>query len=113
MKNIHLLLWTLAACTNSFAAGGADQIAVGKVVFDRWCAACHAALPFRPGTASLAVKYGNTMPAALEERTNLPPAVVSTFVRYGVLSMPSFRKTEITDAELEALGAYLGRNTPK
>jgi hypothetical protein len=27
--------------------------------------------------------------------------------------MPPFRKTEITDAELEALGTYLSRNTPK
>jgi len=26
--------------------------------------------------------------------------------------MPQFRKTEISDAELDALGAYLARNTP-
>lgn len=113
MKNTHWLVCLLAVCANSFAADEADQRVLGKRVFDRWCASCHAAQPFRPGTASLAVKYGDSMPAALEERTNLPPAVVSTFVRYGVLSMPPFRKTEITDAELEALGTYLSRNTLK
>ena len=49
------------------------------------------------------------MPAALEERDNLNPAMVRYFVRHGILTMPPFRKTEITDAELDALGAYLGR----
>lgn len=79
----------------------------GKQVFDRWCAACHASGPRYPGTASLAVKYGKDMPAALEDREDLTPEVVAVFVRQGVSIMPPFRKTEITDAELAALGAYL------
>ena len=49
------------------------------------------------------------MPAALEARDNLNPAIVRHFVRNGVLVMPPFRKTEISDAELDALGAYLTR----
>jgi len=34
---------------------------------------------------------------------------VKMFVRQGVLSMPPFRKTEITDAELAALGDYIAK----
>jgi hypothetical protein len=35
---------------------------------------------------------------------------VAVFVRPGVLLMAPFRKTEITDAELAALTAYVARN---
>lgn len=87
-----------------------DEIASaspGKKIFYRWCVECHGDGPRYPGTASLAVKYGKDMPAALEQRKDLRPEVVSMFVRNGVSIMPPFRKTEITDAELTALGAYL------
>jgi hypothetical protein len=47
------------------------------------------------------------MPPVLRERTDLSPQVVSVFVRQGVLLMAPFRKTEITDAELVALSAYV------
>ena len=53
------------------------------------------------------------MPGALEERTNLTSDFVKVFVRNGVSIMPFFRKTEINDAELADLGAYLARNTPQ
>jgi mono/diheme cytochrome c family protein len=80
----------------------------GKAVFDYWCAPCHAAGPGHPGTQGLQVKYGGTdVPAVLEERADLTPVLVETFVRQGVLSMAPFRKTEITDAQLEDLAAYL------
>ena len=46
-------------------------------------------------------------PAALEERTDLAPEVTKVFVRSGISIMAPFRKTEITDADLEALAAYL------
>lgn len=101
----------LAALAQAGVAAPDEQAlkATGKQVFDKWCAGCHAAAPRMPGTASLAAKYGDTMPAALEERDNLNPALVRYFVRNGILVMPPFRKTEISDAELEALGAYLTR----
>ena len=79
----------------------------GKQVFDRWCASCHADSVRAPGTVALAAKYGKDMPAALELRDNLTPEVVQMFVRNGVSIMPRFRKTEISDAELAALGRYL------
>jgi mono/diheme cytochrome c family protein len=49
------------------------------------------------------------MPAALEDRTNLPPQVTTYFVRNGVALMPPFRKTEVSDADLRDIAAYLDR----
>lgn len=106
------------AVVAALAAGGGARAAPasaqdpGKRVFDHWCAACHAPNARAPGTASLAVKYGAARPAALEQRTDLTPDTVRFFVRTGVSVMPSFRKTEITDAELDALGAYLSHAAP-
>lgn len=112
---ILLLLTTGSASSSPSAAhttGNAQQ-SQGKQVFDRWCMYCHAPGPRFPGTASLAVKYGTQIPAALQERTDLTYEVVHHFVRSGALIMPPFRKTEITDAELDALSAYLSRTSAK
>ena len=46
-------------------------------------------------------------PPVLLDRTDLAPQAVAVFVRQGVLLMAPFRKTEITDAELAALSAYV------
>ena len=82
----------------------------GYMVFQKWCAPCHAPGPLHPGTQALAVKYkGTDTPDALEKRTDLTPDMVKTFVRGGVSIMPPFRKTEITDSELDDLAAYLSR----
>jgi len=63
-----------------------------------------------PGTDALAAKYKGAKPAMLEERTDLTPQFIKIFVRNGVSVMPRFRKTELSDADLEALSAYLTRN---
>jgi len=85
----------------------------GHAVFNKWCAPCHSNAPGNPGTAALEALYQGTKPAALEERTDLTPETVKQFVRNGVSIMPFFRKTEISDAELDALSAYLARNLPE
>jgi mono/diheme cytochrome c family protein len=80
----------------------------GEAVYEHWCAPCHAAGPGHPGTQGLQIKYrGTDVNPVLVDRTDLTPEVVKTFVRQGVLSMAPFRKTEVTDAELEALAAFL------
>lgn len=119
MKNLDMILLLAMVCGagSAIAGGGASSdtpAGQGKHVFDKWCAPCHAPAPSRTsGTASLAVKYGGSLPAALEEREDMTPEFVRHFVRTGVLIMPPFRKTEISDAELDALGAYLTRNVNK
>ena len=91
------------------AAGApdADQLKRGKAVFDEWCAACHAPGPRHPGTQALDALYQGRKPGALEARTDLVAKLTESFVRKGVSVMPPFRKTEITDAQLVDLAAYL------
>ncbi|MET0280021.1 MAG: cytochrome c [Steroidobacteraceae bacterium] len=91
------------------APAGAAAPDAGEPVYARWCSHCHDSGRGNPGTQSLQVKYGGKLPAVLLERTDLSASSVTQFVRQGVLSMPPFRKTEITDAELAALSAYVAR----
>ena len=104
------------------------KVGQGYLVYSKWCSGCHAP-DFQPsggkeaadklspisrtplGTALLRQRYKGSVPADLESRTDLTPEIVSTFVRNGLNAMPPFRKTEITDADLDALSAYLSRNT--
>lgn len=85
----------------------APELAAGKAVYAHWCTPCHAPNPRLAGTMSLAAKYEGTLPAALENRTDLTPEVVEYFVRNGIAWMPPFRPTEITDAQLAELAKYL------
>ncbi len=101
-----LIFLGLAGC-----AFGADEATIqkGEQVYTYWCATCHGAGNL-PGTMALQTKYKGAKPALLSERTDLIPAVTKTFVRHGVSIMPFFRKTEISDADLDALAAYIARN---
>lgn len=82
----------------------------GAAVYNNWCVACHDKDPQNgPATRSLQFKYQGTRPAALEDRVDLTAATVKVFVRQGVATMPFFRKTEVSDTDLEALAAYLSR----
>jgi mono/diheme cytochrome c family protein len=84
----------------------------GRTVYQNWCAPCHSAGRGNPGTAALAAKYKGKQPAVaavLEDRTDLTAASIRFFVRQGVSVMAPFRKTEITDADLDAMTAYLTR----
>jgi|SRR5215469_14738528 len=110
-----VLLVALGTPAHAANPAGAAPVTSGQAVYDRWCAPCHAPGPGHPGTQSLQVKYAGKIPSVLLERTDLSAAAVAAFVRHGVLSMPPFRKTEITDAELSALAAYVAghfKNTP-
>ena len=88
-------------------AASAAEPGLGESVYKHWCVHCHSNGRGNPGTDSLQVKYKGSKPAVLLERTDLSAEAFSLFVRQGVLSMPPFRKTEITDAELAALSAYM------
>jgi mono/diheme cytochrome c family protein len=111
---LALLLFVLAPTSSIWAASPTDRPpsagASGQAVYEHWCAPCHAPGAGHPGTQSLQVKYGGKVPAVLLERTDLAPQAVAMFVRQGILLMAPFRKTEITDAELAALTAYVARN---
>lgn len=110
---------SLIAVLMCVAAGlaSAQEAPRGKEVFELWCSGCHKPLgPYVSsvaGTSVLERKYKASKPAALEERDDLTAAMVTFYVRRGVTFMPNFRKTEISDADLVALAAYLSRNAKK
>jgi len=82
----------------------------GAAVFNNWCIVCHGKdAKNAPGTQSLQFKYQGKLPAALEDRRDLTAKSVKFYVRKGVATMPFFRKTEIGDADLDALAAYLSQ----
>jgi mono/diheme cytochrome c family protein len=81
----------------------------GRVEFQNACAICHGAGPDRPGTSSLQFKYGGRLPALLEERTDLTAEQVKYYIRHGIAMMPAFRKTELSDAQADAIANYIGR----
>ena len=103
---LSIVVVLLAVVAVAAAQSERDRSA-GQAVFDHWCAPCHAPGPGHPGTQALEVLYGGAKPAALEERNDLLPEITRAFVRTGVSVMPPFRKTEITDDELDALARYL------
>ncbi len=109
----------LAPASGAWARNGARDatkgtpVERGQAVFANRCAICHARRENgrldTPGTVSLTAKYKGERPGALEDRTDLTPDVVKLFVRTGAYAMPQFRKTYVSDAELDALSAYLTR----
>jgi mono/diheme cytochrome c family protein len=81
----------------------------GYVQFQMGCAVCHGSGPGKPGSRALAAKYKGTVPALLEERSDLQATYIKQVVRQGLYVMPFFRKTELSDADLDAIAAYLTR----
>jgi mono/diheme cytochrome c family protein len=98
--------WTLFGEPQPKSATAVER---GRAVFDARCEICHGQGNDRAGTISLQFKYKGSKPALLEERADLTPQLVRYYVRHGVAMMPFFRKTELSDQELDDLAAYLGR----
>jgi mono/diheme cytochrome c family protein len=104
---LALILLTSIEPTNAQNPQAADK---GRELYQYWCATCHGRGTGFPGTIALQTKYEGKVPALLEDRTNLTAANVRFFVRRGVSIMPFFRKTEVSDADLAAIAAYLTRS---
>ncbi|MEP7312306.1 MAG: cytochrome c [Pseudomonadota bacterium] len=89
------------------ATAATAKLAQGEKVYTYWCATCHSTGPGMPGTQALQAKYNGKPPALLLERKDLTAPQIAVFVRNGVSVMAQFRKTEISDAELDALTTYI------
>ncbi len=108
-----VLAWAgLALCGPAPAAEPPDGYAGGRAVYAKWCAPCHDPGVIHPGTNALTVKYKGVKPGVLLEWRDLSPESVRYLVRHGISVMPQFRKTEISDEDLDALARFLSRNTP-
>lgn len=119
MKRAGLFAFVLVSGTfASFSALSMqpDAASRGKALFDYHCATCHGrgignpGEAMKPGTSALTFKYKGRIPGLLEERTDLTPELVAYFVRNGATVMAPYRRTEIRDEELAAIGAYLSRH---
>lgn len=111
MSAAHLTIAALGLGATAMA-GAQGEVERGRAVFEHWCAPCHAPGARYPGTQALEALYKGAKPAALEQRTDLVPELTRAIVRTGVSVMPPFRKTEISDADLAALAAYLAPKSP-
>jgi (+)-pinoresinol hydroxylase len=111
MKTIATATLALLLLARPDTANAQNRTAVdaGRDQYQYSCAICHGRGSGNPGTVALQAKYGGKSPALLEDRTDLTAGTVRFFVRRGVSIMPFFRKTEVSDADLDAIVAYLTR----
>lgn len=95
-------------------APSGDRLAAssdGQAIFSNRCGACH--LAFGMGTNLLTkqrVALGEPPEKGLlVNRTDLTADYVKSVVRMGKMAMPRQTKVDITDAELDAVAAYLAK----
>ena len=119
LSAVALAAFIVFAGTAASNAQDQDPAAVkrGDAKFQHSCAPCHGrgagddGRALLPGTDALRIKYKGEIPALLEDRADLPAAVLSVFLRQGSWSMPPFRPTEVTDAEIDDIAAYLAESS--
>ena len=78
----------------------------GKLLYGRTCIYCHG--PGLWATNRIAKRLDKDH-ALLENRTDLSADGIRAVIRSGVGSMPPLRKTELSDADVDAIAAYLTR----
>src|SRR5690348_1386276 len=105
--SLAILILTLAA-----GVAAADEPSLtsqqqqGKRLYNHICVYCHS--PGVWGTNRLSKRMDKEH-AVLENRTDLSAGSIQTIVRTGIGSMPPLRKSELTDADVAAIAAYLTR----
>ena len=82
----------------------------GERIYHSLCLPCHAEGPGHPGTMRLTERLGKDK-AILVQRDDLHIDYVKNVVRQGIMLMPPFRPSEITDSKLDALAAFLAPET--
>ncbi len=112
-RNFLLSCFVMAVAAPAFA----QDVVAGKAKFQHSCEPCHGkgvgddGRAMLPGTDALRLKYQGSLPAALEDRSDLTADVIKTYVRTGSWSMPPFRKTELSDTEIGNIAAYLAESS--
>jgi (+)-pinoresinol hydroxylase len=101
----------------SVQAAETDAAVRGKAAFALTCAPCHgdgqgaAGRKQLPGTSALQIKHQGRLPALLEQRNDLPAPLLKQYLRFGSWSMPPFRKSELSDADIADIAAYLAESS--
>lgn len=108
---LTLVLGIVTGCSSapSLAQDGPSQASInrGQETYDLWCGTCHAAGEGYAGTQMLTLTRAEGL-GVMKDNDTLTDAYIELVVRKGLGMMPVFRKTEITDAQLNDLLAYLG-----
>jgi cytochrome c5 len=106
MKHIaYMFVLAPALAGVAMPAAGAEM--TGKEVFDHYCTYCHGT-DDAPGTMQLRRTRGKDQ-ALLIQRKNLTPDYIEYVVRHGLRSMPPFVPSDLTEARLKALVAFLAK----
>jgi mono/diheme cytochrome c family protein len=111
------LVFAALAVGSWAACASAQDAEQGKAKFEHTCAPCHGAgigddgRAMLPGTDALRIKYQGSLPALLEQRTDLNADAIRTFVRRGTWSMPPFRPTEVTERDIQNIAAYVRQSS--
>jgi (+)-pinoresinol hydroxylase len=106
MKQLALALIVASALASlASPATGADP--KGREVFEQYCSHCHGPGD-APGTVQLSRTRGKDK-GLLTQRTDLAPEYIAYIVRHGLKSMPPFAPSDLDEAKLQALVAFLAR----
>ena len=113
MKPATLAMLLLAAAGTGRAAAQealTQHEEQGRKLYQSTCLYCHGERVW--GTFALQRRFGADH-GLLEQRTDLVAPFVKNVVRNGLGSMPAYRRTELTDADVDAIAAYLTRPRSK
>lgn len=104
--------WTAAAALGLLLAQGAlaGSPPDGKALYRERCGMCHQTIGMAVGILSR--RPNDESQGFLEERKDLSATFVRTVVRTGIANMPRMPRGEVSDAELEAIAAYLAKGRP-
>jgi mono/diheme cytochrome c family protein len=103
-----VLSWPFAPAFAQDAPLSAKQ-EEGRKLYRETCFYCHSEKVW--GTLAIERRRAGS-DALLEQRRDLVPEFLRSVVRNGLGSMPAYRRTELTDAEVDAIVAYLTRANP-
>jgi cytochrome c5 len=83
----------------------------GEAIFSNRCGSCHLAGGMGTNLLTKQRLALGEPPAngMLTNRKDLTPDYVKQVVRQGKMAMPRLSRVEVTDSELDAIAAYLGR----
>lgn len=79
----------------------------GKALYEATCNYCHNARGF--ATERLRTRLPEAS-SILVDRTDLDPTYIRTIVRNGLASMPAYTPTDLNEAQIKTISAYLTRN---
>jgi cytochrome c553 len=94
--------------------GGGNRLAAsagGEAIFSNRCGSCHLAGGMGTNLLTKQRLALGEQPenGLLTNRKDLTPDYVKQVVRQGKMAMPRLSRVEVTDSELDAIAAYLGR----